>query len=519
MMRDSILKLLLAVVLSLATVFLTACSTGADKSINSEKYNVDAEGNPLKEVTLTFGFAGNQSGDSNVLAELEKRAKKDLNVRLDFKWSNKTTGIYDTVKAAMNSDTRCDAFCTETGLSYKDLQKLEKDGFVLDLKELFPKVAPNYYKKFTKEDLNSITVNNKLLAVPNYLPNANLRCAIVREDLMNKYNIPEIKSFDDLEVFLRTVKEKEPGIIPLYMDNTQSGPRGFYYDTALNLFAESMGYVVLDNELGLVYRWDDPETKVVAWEQTPEYCKAIETLKRWKDCGYYSEEKVYYIPGRYAAHIGNGAYELLFTSLEVDYSYTDHSFRFYPLYSGKPTQKGYSFDGGVVISSRSENPERVLAFIEWLQSNQENYDLLMYGIQGKNYVLYGDQFDIPKNAGMEDYAYWNWIGSGTFRNSDLERTRVPNAPDFGKRYKDTLKGNVRYAPHTGLRIDTQLVEDIAQYRRSTFTSIEERIRMGQFTGNDIERYIDDQKKKGVDKLVSIVQKQLDDWRKENQNKD
>ena len=35
-------------------------------------------------------------------------------------------------------------------------------------------------------------------------------------------------------------------------------------------------------------------------------------------------------------------------------------------------------------------------FINWLQSSQENYDSLMYGIKGKHYTLEDNKIKLPE---------------------------------------------------------------------------------------------------------------------------
>ncbi len=60
----------------------------------------------------------------------------------------------------------------------------------------------------------------------------------------------------------------------------------FYNESSIGLFAEANGYVNFNYILGLVYKWDDPEMRIIPWEQTPEYRRGIETILKWTNNGY-----------------------------------------------------------------------------------------------------------------------------------------------------------------------------------------------------------------------------------------
>lgn len=53
-------------------------------------------------------------------------------------------------------------------------------------------------------------------------------------------------------------------------------------------------------------------------------------------------------------------------------------------------------------------PQRVLMFIDWLESSQENYDLYMYRVRGRHYVEKGDYIEPPEGIEQSGtFFYWN----------------------------------------------------------------------------------------------------------------
>jgi hypothetical protein len=62
------------------------------------------------------------------------------------------------------------------------------------------------------------------------------------------------------------------------------------------------------------------------------------------------------------------------------------------LYPEKPVQRGnpmgsFNVNGSFMFPESSNNTAMVLRFLEWVQLDRENYNLMMYGIEGEDYVL------------------------------------------------------------------------------------------------------------------------------------
>lgn len=505
------LKLItLMIVIVSFVISATACG-----STNGTGKADEAASKDLPEVKLTFFSPGpaDVKGLRNVLDEIEKKAKKELNIKLDFKLNGQSAEAnYEKMLNESNaSNEPADAFVymNFSSSSTEQYHKLAKAGMLKDVTDLFPTYAPNYYSKFNPEDLAPAKVDNKLYVVPIFQPMTSRRCAIVNESIMKKYNIPEIKTSSDYETFLKTVKEKEPDYAPSIIWGTIPE-----YYSLLALNADTCDYTVLNLGLGLIYKRNDPDMKLMAWEQTPEYRNAVESFNLYKKSGYFVDvttgvdmSKIasslrYYSDG---ASVASGAPS----------NSGDNRMKVYPLDMDKKAQRAMDISGGIIINANSSNAERILMFIEWLQGNQENYDLLSYGIKDKNYVLYGDQLGKSSSIDFDDSYFSHWYGRNGFFNIERERTGVENPPDYYKKYLSDVYDNAEYPEHAGFYPELESVKDIASYRRLTYSKVEESIVKGEYKDNSIEEYIKDQKQHGVDRLVSVVQQQLDEWKKSN----
>ena len=463
----------------------------------------------LDEEKLTFYFLASEPKDTReVLDQIEIKAKNKLNIKLDFKFIYQNPETYlSNIKTLISSGQDCDAFYYSQQFP-QNLKILAGENLIKDISDEFPKYAPSYFSKFSKEEIRAASSDNKIYFIPNRLPTSQMRCALVRTDFMEKYNIPEINSYDDYEVYLKTIKEKEPDMFPM-----------LFNETAIGLFAEANGYIILDYVQGLVYKFDDPDMKIVAWEQTPEFKKSILTINKWYDSGYMLKgigasqiDETIITSDKWGSFITGLGSEFGFNSL-LKANNKSWSYKACLLYPDKPSARNSPVDGAMLINAKSDNSKRVLMFLEWLQLNQENYDSLMYGIEGKHYILDGDRITLPEGVKQsESCLSWGW--RWPFQNIDYERADLSTSDEAVKTYYKIIKEKTKYPPHMGFVPDYGSVTEITTGRQLSFYTTEQSIYGGFFKPEKIDEYIKEGKDGGVDKLVGEVQKQLDKWRTE-----
>ena len=157
------------------------------------------------------------------------------------------------------------------------ISRSAREGKLKDISDIFPASAPLLYSKFTGEELAYASVGGRLYAVPSLFPLARCTYLLIDDALFRKYNMPDITDFDKYELFLETIKENEPDMTPGTITE---------YITTLQLFARASGYVIADTSKRLVYKWDDPEMKLIPWEKTPEFYEIMTRVIEWYKKGY-----------------------------------------------------------------------------------------------------------------------------------------------------------------------------------------------------------------------------------------
>lgn len=459
----------------------------------------------LERVPLTIYLMGNgHEMLPDVIEEIEKKSRKDLNIDLDIQ-----TFMYNqyenALRSALGQGESIDLFAVSNfGRSFQDLYDQE---VITELDDLLPEYAPAYYSSLDEGDILPLTFKGKLLAIPSHIPRVILPSFLVRKDLMAKYNMTSIKDLDDFEDYLDQVMQNEDRHIVLGVNLN-----------IIQIFAAGYGYVILDQGLELVYKWDDPEMKVMAWEQIPVYEEIINRVYNWYKKGYFEQGVFYNIDIHSGSEKWGGwiANQLSAFQLNTALAEKGSDLRYdeYPVFPEARIQKTMGFFQGLVLNSRSLNPERAMMFIEWIYANQKNFDLIRYGIKGKTYKLDGDKYYLPEGT-SSNQSFLNWQYSA-FTNIDYERVNTANSTAYRDNTIRVINEVAEYTPHKNFRAD--LSEHNTRVRYIKQNEMYDKIARGYFDSDIVEQFIAQQKESGIDGIVASVQKQLDEWRK-NRNEE
>ncbi|MBN1647551.1 MAG: extracellular solute-binding protein [Spirochaetales bacterium] len=494
--------------LTAVALLLVSGFTGCQKKNSTDLLGNKLTTGNLEPVTLTvyiYGWGSQyQAYLDRIADEIENRTRKTLNINLEFQMFipyQYRGAIKDLSEGTGGADLYI------TGGDPEIISKSIETGTALDITGLFPKFAPEYYERLG-ELRDYYSRNGRIYAVPNNYIYKNSPCAVVREDLFKRYCNGPIRSLEDFEKFMENVHANEDHIITMSFDNSQS---------VLDLFANYYGYAILDSFLGLVYKWNDPEMKIMAWEDMPEFEEMVNRVYGWYRKGYVNRNYGYiqmwanYNETIWASWICNQLSVCNLNAVQyhrkTGYQYLE--FRLFPDLPGQQIQ--YQIEG-FIINANSPNPERALMFLEWLHQDQKNYDLIRYGFKGENYMLKGKQYYVHEQADVT-HSFPSWVNQ-PFIDIDYERTHIANSPKYVEETIKSYKDPASRPPHFGFNLDTSALS-IAR-RTSSRYEIEMALLRGDIDKMTIEHYREMMKKNGSEKLVTEAQRQLDKWREERE---
>lgn len=499
-------KIILAILLSVLLLFPAGC--GSKKTVID---NLDVP--KLEHADLTICFQGNEpKGMKEVLEEAEKRSAAELNVKLNFQFFFMVTDQYfNQVESLISSGQSCDAFMVPDDRK-STLEAFVENGTAADITDLFSKYAPQIFSQLDDRAKKFARINNRLYAIPRLFPMPQRLGVTIRDDLMKKYEISAITNYDELETYLEKVRQGEPDLYPLTT-----------YNTSIGVFAQSYGYVILDYEVGLVYKWDDKDMVLSAWEQTPEYLEAEARLSSWYKNKYIlpghsvQSDAIMYKTGKWAAILTDMGDSVYYNMRNMaDDETTNYSYTEFPLFPETKASRVSPLYLSFVISRQSDNKERVLMFLDWIQAGPENYRLFRYGLEGRDYTLVNESVTFPSSTKSLDDLFVNWYGGSAIMNQNLEGPYWMGNSSFSfTQYWDEACENTEYVPHSGFLPDYNAVYSCFITRRSTFSDTVTKMNLGKYQQKDSEDHIQKMKKAGTDELVKAVQQQLDQWRKDN----
>lgn len=437
--------------------------------------------------------------------------------------------IADTFRDELNCDYQVD-FIAGTEYSQKLLVKasageawdLNFDGdwvcyyqmvareAYMDLTELLPAYAPDVYAKYQQNNvLDACYYDGKLVALPWTMNMNNRPWFTWRQDYAEKAGIeinPEdINTFDDVYEVLLKFHEAYPD---------KQTIRDSSFDT----------FMVLDNLVHLGHQLyvdlTDPTYTVIPVEETDAYMYYAEWGKKCQDAGLISADVLTdKLDGN--ALLNNGQLTCRFGTHEFAYSVRamveeDAEWQSHDLYTDHYFANRTPLANIVCIPDSAENPERALMMLNMVETNQEYFDMLQYGIEGETYVLgENGEANYPDGMNAANSNYMDWGGRWAFWKPQFMRPNFEYPEGFWTReaeYAAQYDTNV-VSPLNGFAMNVDEISiEIAQ--RDQIHDDANKLIAAGLAGDPaaaVEKLNADQEAAGRAKILEVVQAQVDEF--------
>lgn len=455
--------------------------------------NKTAKTSSGEAATITWLMWGDKQIDqASVNEKINEITMSKINAKLDIQYIDQSAY---SERMTMNMASGADNYdLCFTGFvnSYKDAA--EKGGLLditdmLDKHEALKKSVPDYFWEGS-------AIDGRIYAVPNQQVVANAAALCVKKDLADEYGLKldEIKYIDDIEPFLKWVKEKHPEVYP-FRTSGISGYKG-----------EARKYKITS---GVYASVDNGKVTAHADYEAPDFGVLPRLYRDWFNKGYIRQDNAVatddsqdYNAGKFAAWIL--AYK---PGMEAEI-YTSKGYEAYCKMITKPYifgRVGTSTMTG--INAKSKNPEKALDMIELIQTDKDLYNLICFGIEGKHYKMENNRVVSDKQAGY--MPTWTWRFGNQF-NALLIEGQSDNV------WEETEKFNVEAERElVGFSFNTKPVRtEVAQ-----LATVEGKYSSMNKGTEDVDSYIDkyiaELKTAGVEKVTAEAQKQIDEFMSKN----
>jgi putative aldouronate transport system substrate-binding protein len=464
-----------------------------------------AEPDLNQEVTIVQYIVGSEQPDlALVNEEMNKILKEKLNVKLELRLID--WGSYaDRIKVIIASGEDYDLCFTSPWLNnYTD--NVSKGAF-LPLDDLLPKYAPKSYAAIPQKFWDAARVGNKIYGFLNYQIFARTDAMAFRKEFADKYKLDPAayKTLEDIEPFLSAIAENEKAMIPIHIA-TSEGSQIVYN------FLNYMGYEELSGHIPGAIRQDDPEGTVINQFADENYKKMFELMRKWYQAGYFRKDIATIADVTAERRAGKHAVETEGTYKPGGLSELSSMMNltaddFIEVRFSEP----YAATGGIIatmfgISRTCKNPERVMMYLEEINTNVELYNLMCYGIPGKHYTKDDKGFITLLNNGYMPLTDWE------FGNQFNAYYRAGMA---GNEWEETIEinANAKVSPLLGFAFEPSPVKnEIAQCQAVVAEYMPV---LGTGTG-DLEtvypEFLQRLDQAGAQVLIEEMQRQVDAWK-------
>ena len=380
-------------------------------------------------------------------------------------------------------------------------------GLILGIEEYLDQYGSNILDVITipKEELYEN--DGKIYGIPKPMPDINTNGILMKTSFVEKYDmdITSIKSMEDMETFLKIIKENEPDVTPIVSHQVTSG-----------IISRQPIGDVLDRMLSMVY-FDDETLTVQNLYETPEYEQQCRLIRRWYKEGYINPDILTTCEsGRRQVYNGDAfCSEFVIRPDEVEYEQAIYGddITIIPFDRQPVLTTNGVWEIMWCVSSSTEYPKESVKAIDLIYSDEELTDLLLYGAEGKDYVILDDgSIDFPEPYSMENAPYFNktkWIF-----NRYLSKRWHGVSENINEKMIRFNESAV-ISPAYGFRLDySKITVDLTPIR-ALIEEYERKLGCGVL---DVETALPEFQKKlrenGSEELIAQVQEQVNQWKQQ-----
>lgn len=480
---------------------LAACGSSNGNSSPSGSASSGASGDgggKSYELTVAYFSLGSVPKDQLLIEqELNKITKTKINATVKLlpismsAWQNQ-------INLMLTSNEKLDLMPL-LGTTYAN--QVAK-GQLVQLDDLLSNQGEGILEALGPDYANAAQIDGKTYGVPTIRDLAQSYGFYMTKDLADKYNIDlsQVKTLDDVEPILKTIKDNEPNKIPM-VNATNASPLTSF--STRDTLGDDMG-VLLNNGQDL---------KVVNWFETEEYAADLKKMRDWYLAGYIAKDAVTVKESKSdIIKAGKGAGSLAvmkpgFVEQESRQSGAPIvSVEMLPPVAKTSTVTNIMWG----IARNSDNPEKAMQFLNLMYTDKDVVNLLDWGIEGKHYVKVSDNvIDYPQgvNAGNVGYAGTGWL----FGNQFLSYVFKGDDEHLWEKMKEFNAGAIK-SKALGFTFDSSPVKTEYAAVSNVLSQYRIALECGALDpGKMLPEFIAKLKDAGIDKIIAEKQKQLDAW--------
>lgn len=463
-------------------------------------------GEALEHVTLKFIFYGDEkSANTQVWDAIAEYTKDKLNCDFDIVYI--PGGDYQSKLNVMAAGG--EAWDMNFDSDWTGIYSMYAQDAYMALDDLLPAYAPNLYATYQENNMIDAMKNKgKIVALPWTMTMNRRGFFLWRGDLAEAAGITvdkdKLNTYEDIDALLQQLKAAYP-------DKYFLQEAGFY----------GGDYMDVDGSAGFVVKLSDDKLTVYAKEDLPEYVECMTWAEKWQSEGIIRKDvmtdglnnNALIREGKLIARFGT--HEHLYSNIAFaeEEAYWDGT----EIYEESLYANRSPLSNAMCISETSENPERVLMFLDLVETDQQLYDLVHYGIEGLTYELDEETGEVVYPEGMDSSTsnYQEWGGRWALWKPEFMRPTADYSEGFWEEeanYAATKEGNM-VSPLEGFSFDATGFETEYAQRTQLYGDTNKLLKYGLSGGVDaaIAKLQSDSDAAGKQELMAEFQRQIDEF--------
>jgi putative aldouronate transport system substrate-binding protein len=381
-----------------------------------------------------------------------------------------------------------------------DLSTIVNKKQSMPLDDLVKEYGQDMLKVLPMEQFKGAVIDGEIHGIPSaYAPSSAMyQLVAVRQDILEAVGMSEVKTADDLKEFATRAAKQFPEM---------KGPADIVFKPLTRYFAdEQYNFIAVED---LVVFGEDSK-KAYSYYESEAFQKVAKFNRGMYDAGLYSEDLTIKYNER-DSRMQTGLYLWVEGSLgkemeiidAIKANAPDARVKTYLMADEKP--RYITATGGEVLGVpvTAPNPEGAIKFVNWIYKSKENYQLALYGVEGKDYEIVDGR--IKKLTSNEFFYEW------MFRNQNYQMF----GPDVAQESIDNYKSwddKAILSASLGFRFNNEKVKLIETALKEVAGKDLAAIRSGFV---DFEtgypKAIKKLKDAGIDEYVAEIQRQLDEF--------
>ncbi len=503
------LKKVVAAMLTVAmTIGMCACGGNADSTSavgsSTEQGNMDYD-------KIVYAYATfNNVPEAETLDTVEEAINEITREKIGVEVELMPIPIFEyssNVSLFLQGGDQIDIFQT-----LGDFNTCVSSNMAYDITSIIDTCAPETKALLGDKFLQACTKDGSLYAIPTYKPYALTPMIIYRQDIADELGVDmtQITDIYALTDVLEQVKEKYPNMTPLIP--VQTG------DSGMGRTIAQVDYLTDDmfSPKGVLIGEDMTVTDLYS---TEEFANLCDLTRSWYNDGLILQD---------AATTTSTATELMSSG---------NSFCYIASYSYPPEDTAASLEaqcgnmdlGAVqigeaylatdsinsvswMVSSTSKNPEAALKFLNLTFTDVDVINTLIYGVEGRDYVLDADGFvSYPEGQDAATVPYTAQLSCGTLGNFFLMYPMVGTSKE-SLIWEEEQNEQAKTSPAMGFTFDSSEV-------KTEYTAVSNVINQylpGLSCGSmdpetALPEFIEKLNAAGYEKILAEKQEQLDAW--------